>query len=510
MEQSTYPFPLAVNSSHHSHYHRFLLGADPRTLSPFPKPYCVGSMAGCCLGRLADGLDLPRWRKLYHGAFPWTDGFGPEHYDLGNVPPHRPLPRPYCRPPRRFAAYDFVQVADPSLSALALVAGDRRVIERFRELCDGSARRIEEGAAARHLGPRGSRVTGRILAGQFLEPNDRWLMPFLHAHTRVLNLTSFGEAPARLSCVDAGSLARAAGRSAGEWAARQAGLLSDLGYRVSAGGDADPWLRVEGVSDSLVAAMQAPRIAVLRVLERIVAGDRPPSAERLGEELPDVVIAAMAEQVGALAARSLDAFKPPKVGIPSRGPWRSAVREHLSCICPDALERIDAAAVRARAEPAGASVFPCPPLDCAHCHAPSLGALEEPGQSPADPELGAGPFPGAPGCEASPWLASEFERTLAQVNESLVRSGPRDPLVSLRSVLARVDRLTLGADPGQLRQSGLLLEAELGRRAREHGIGGPPPGARGRAVALQSLDELFEGALAARVPCVQEIGGRSL
>ena len=57
MERSTYPFPLAAHSSHHSHYHRFLLGADQAVLDPFPKPYCLGALAGP-MRRLAEGLNL--------------------------------------------------------------------------------------------------------------------------------------------------------------------------------------------------------------------------------------------------------------------------------------------------------------------------------------------------------------------------------------------------------------------------------------------------------------------
>src|SRR5580658_643439 len=188
MEKNTYPFPLAVNSSHHSHYHRFLLGADPAILEPFPKPYCVGALAGQ-MSSVAGNLNLTRWRKLYHASFPWVAGFGPEHYELGNVPPHRPIPREYGRPLRKFGAYDFVQVADPCVSALALVAGDRRIVERFVALGDDFCARLETGASSLKPGPNGSSATGRMLAGQFAEPNNRWLMPFLHTHARVLNFT---------------------------------------------------------------------------------------------------------------------------------------------------------------------------------------------------------------------------------------------------------------------------------------------------------------------------------
>ena len=426
--------------------------------------------------------------------------------------PHCPLPRPYCRPARRFAAYDFVQAADPSVSALALVAGDRRIVEGFRRLGDGFCAAIEPAACSRHRGAGGSRLTGRMLAGQFYEPNNRWLMPFLHVHTRVLNFTSFGEEPAALSCIDTSPLARAAEGAKGRWAGAQADMLAGLGYRVAVRGETAPTLSVEGVSESLVSAMDAPRVAVLRILERALVGERPASAQRLEAELPAPVIAAMAEQIESLVARSLSSFKPPKVGIPSEGPWRACVREHLSRLCPGALARIDAAAALSGAGAAAAAVFPSPRLDHSHCHAPELEAVEARAQAPSDPELGTGPGPEIPAVAASPWLALEFQRTLDEVNERLVRAGPADPLVSLRALLPRLDNLTEGADPDQLRQSGLFLGAELERHARQRGVGAledRPPARAGRGW-LPSLEELIESAQPARVACEREIGGRSL
>jgi hypothetical protein len=510
MERSTYPFPLAVNSSHHSHYHRFLLGAEPSVLAPFPKPYCVGGLAAP-LGRLAGDLNLPRWRKLFHASFPWVEGFGPGHYDVGNVPAHRPLPQEYGRPLRRYGAYDFVQVADPSVSALALVAGDRRVLDRFMALGDTFCARVEAGAGTRDPGPSGSRTTGRMIAGQFAEPNNRWLMPFLHVHARVLNFTSFAEAPGRLACIDSSALARAARRAKSDWAAQQAKVLSELGYRVSLGPDGAPDLRVEGVSGRLVASMQAPRIAVMRILERIATGGRFPSAERLGAELPAVVIAAMAEQLESMIARSHSFHRPPKIGLPSEGPWRSAVREHLGLYCPGSLAALDAAAARAKAVPCESSLFPTPALDPAHRHAPAAEMLEAADQHSSDPELGA---PGAPAIQpaaASPWLAREFEETLAEVHERIVRVGPDDPLVGLRRLLGTIDHLTEGADAEQLRQSELLLGVELGlRERREAGAGARDLAPRASRIPLATLEELFEAASHAPLVREREIGGRSL
>jgi len=511
MERSTYPFPLAVNSSHHSHYHRFMLGADPSVLAPFPKPYCVGALAGPMRSLAAD-LSLPRWRKLYHAAIPWVAGFGPEHYELGNVPPHRPLPREYARPVRRYGAFDFVQVADPSVSALALVAGDRRIIERFVGLGDDFCARVEAGACSRTPGPSGGRATGRMLAGQFAEPNNRWLMPFLHVHSRVLNFTSFAEAPGRLDCIDPGALARSGKGAMLRWAERQAEILSDLGYRAGVREGAAPSLRVDGVCARLIAATEAPRIAVLRLLERALVGDRPTDVGRLGAELPTAVIAAMAEQVESLLARSLSTYKPAKIGIPSEGPWRSAVREHLSHCCPGSLEMLDAAARRARATPIESPIFPTPQTDSAHWHAPRLESLCAGNQQPADPELGTPRAGGAAEPFAPALLVREFSATLLEVNERNVRFGPDDPLVSLRGLLAGMDQLSHGADPGQLRQAELLLGAELERRARVACFEAGPSRRQDFTdrAPLASLDELLEEAAVPRLVCEREIGGRSL
>jgi hypothetical protein len=511
MERSTYPFPLAVNSSHHSHYHRFLLGADPSILAPFPKPYCLGKLAAQ-LGTLAGNLSLQRWRKLYHASFPWVEGFGPAHYDIGNVAPHRPLPREYCRPSRRFGAFDFVQVADPSVSALALVAGDRRIIERFVALSDDFCGRMEAGAASRRSPPSGNRTSGCILAGQFAEPNNRWLMPFLHVHSRVLNFTSFPEAPGRLDCVDSVSLARAGLGAKRQWIARQADLLVDLGYRAGVRGDDAPFLRVEGVCPRLIAAIEAPRIAVMRILERAIVGDRHPSAERLAAELPPEVIAALADQLESAIARSVSYHKPAKIEIPSEGPWRGAVRVHLSHYCPGSLEQLDRTALRAKATPLESPLFPTPQLDPAHCHAPSIASLEAPSQLPTDPDLGATRLPEGIRSGAPSWLAREFAEALGEVNERIVSVGADDPLVSLRGIFPRIDHLTEGAEPSRLRQSELLLGAELDRRERDAAeeAAWERPGGLGHRGRLASLEELFQNAGVPRLACEQEIGGHSL
>jgi hypothetical protein len=508
MDRTTYPFPLAVNSSQHSHYHRFLLGVDASVLAPFPKPYCVGSMVQE-LGNLAHCLDLHRWRKLFSGSFPWKPGFGPAHYQVGNVPAYRPLPPEYSRPARRFGAFDFVHLADPSVSALALVAGDRRVLDEFVKLSDGVCSMLEPAACSHGRGP--ARTTGRFVAGQFAEPNNRWLMPLLHVHSRVLNLTASREEPFRLTCLDSASLGRAGQRELREWPRRQAEMLRGLGYRASLRGDRAPVLAVEGVSDRLLAAMEAPRIAVLRILERMVIGERSPSPQRLISELPPAVVAAMAEQLEVLVASSLTYFRPRKIGLPSEGPWRSAVREHLACHCPGPLASLDAAATRAKAERYDGALIPTPGLDAAHAHTVGFDPYSCGVQQPCDPELTTQAVTrDAPGFDPG-WLAREFISTLDDVNERIVRSGTNDPIVSLRSVLPEIDQLGAGADAKQLVQAATLFNVELERTVhsdREAGVRAVP--AQVPRFPLTSLDELFAEVCTPRLALGHEIGGRSL
>jgi hypothetical protein len=505
MEQGAYPFPLAANSSHHSRYHRFLLGADPAVLAPFPKPYCLGALCGP-LHSLAGRLNLQSWRKLFHGAIPWVEGFGPEHYAIGIIPPHRPLPREYGRPLRRFGAFDFVQVADPSVSALALVAGDQRMIRHFTLLANDFCARIEPGIQASHPGPSGIRATGRMLSGQFVEPNNRWLMPYLHVHARVVNFTSFTDAAPRLACLDRGALARCGERAKRGWLERQADALSDLGYRVARHGTEAQGLRVEGVPERLLAAMEAPRLAVLRILERLVLGEREPWAGRMAASMPPAVVAAMADQLESMLARSLAYHRPPKIGLPSEGPWRSAVREHLQRHCPGELALLDATAARAKAVPLQGAIFAAPALDSGHAHAPVADELDAACQLPTDPELGAGHSLREPARPPLIWLVREFEQTLGTVHDRLVRSGLDEALADQRATLAASDQLAQAADPDQLRQSVVLLGLELGRRANleDSAIG------RGRSLRHLALDD-FAGCAGATLRVGErEFGGRSL
>jgi TrwC relaxase len=458
MDTSPAPFPLAVHSGHHSSYHRFLLGADPATLAPLPKPSCIGSLSEP-LDNLREPLDLARWRKLYNGSFPWREGFGGVHYTLGAVPANHALPRGYERPARRFAAYDTVLIAEPAVSLLALVAGDARIIDGFQSLAVSRGLFLERGAAFRRPETRELVPTGRLVLGIFTEPNNRWLMPMLHAHCRVLNLTSEASQPRRLHCIDAGPLARAAARIGPAWVRGQADLLGQLGYRATV--DCDGRLDVQGVSPALAAALATPRCAVLRLLELLIIGDRRPYPGFLESEMPRPILAAMAEQLEAVLGTSLNRYKPAKIDVPATGPWRTAVRAHLRQSGPAALDRLDQEAIRAGARPLAGEVIPCPTEDEAHRHGPDPWTLGAVAQGPCDPELGMDQPRAA---EPSEWLAREFAEILWEMN-ARQRSGLVDPDVTRLSTLARA--LDAPGEPPShegARQAAEFIDDELARR----------------------------------------------
>ena len=113
---------------------------------------------------------------------------------------------------------------------------------------------------------------------------------------------------------------------------------------------------------------------------------------------------------------------------------------------------------------------------------------------------------------APPWMVAEFKRTLDEVHERLVRSGPSDPLVSLRRMLSSLDHPSRGADSHQLRQAAVFLGTELERRSR-HSANDDAWGlrpARDDRPPLAALDALFEYACREQPLREHEVGGRSL
>lgn len=90
--------------------------------------------------------------------------------------------------------WDFAVNAPKSVSIMALVAGDTRIIEAHEKAVGTALSWIEEHAAtrARVNGDVIERTTGRLLFARFTEHASRELDPHLHTHVVVMNLTNDG------------------------------------------------------------------------------------------------------------------------------------------------------------------------------------------------------------------------------------------------------------------------------------------------------------------------------
>ena len=179
------------------------------------------------------------------------------------------------------------------------------------------------------------------------------------------------------------------------------------------------------------------------------------------------MVATLAEQLESVIARSLAAYKPPKLGLPAEGPWRAAVREHLRGHCREDLALLDAAALRARAVPIETALFPAPPMDPAHVHATSMAELEGACQLPADPELDLGYGERLPGGDPSPWLARTFAETLTAVTDRLVRGRARRSRVRPAPHPGSDRSRDRGGRSGTDSAGGGFFGPELGRRAED-------------------------------------------
>ena len=87
--------------------------------------------------------------------------------------------------------YDFVASAPKSISIVALLAGDARVVDAHDAACLVAMHRMEQVAATRirQGGRRSERTTGEITAAVFRHDTSRALDPQLHTHFVIFNAT---------------------------------------------------------------------------------------------------------------------------------------------------------------------------------------------------------------------------------------------------------------------------------------------------------------------------------
>jgi conjugative relaxase-like TrwC/TraI family protein len=92
----------------------------------------------------------------------------------------------------RVAFYDFQCSAQKSVSIMAILAGDRRLIEAHQRASESAFKHMEEYAACR-MGEERLRISsGNLVAARFQHDSSRQLDPQLHSHFVVANATFDG------------------------------------------------------------------------------------------------------------------------------------------------------------------------------------------------------------------------------------------------------------------------------------------------------------------------------
>ena len=173
------------------------------------------------LGLSADQpVDAENFRKLCQGKHPATD-------ESLAVRLHA----------NRRALFDFTASAPKTVSIMALLAGDTRLIEAHREAVQVALASVESSAAARVR--KGSacdsqdfRSTGQIATACFLHRESRALDPQLHTHCIVFNAT-FDPVEHRFKALESRAMFAALQKCTQTYRTRLTANIRKLGYRVA-------------------------------------------------------------------------------------------------------------------------------------------------------------------------------------------------------------------------------------------------------------------------------------
>lgn len=91
--------------------------------------------------------------------------------------------------------YDMTWSAPKSLSLLAILTGDERLIEAHERAVEAALAETERHAATRVRinGQQGDRITGNLVIARYTHFENRWLSPQLHTHTVAVNISHDAE-----------------------------------------------------------------------------------------------------------------------------------------------------------------------------------------------------------------------------------------------------------------------------------------------------------------------------
>jgi conjugative relaxase-like TrwC/TraI family protein len=193
----------------------------------------------------------------------------------------RQLVAPQTGSGKHRAAWDFQAAPDKSVSLVALVGGDSRVIAAHLTAAGRAFADLERHAQAKDRG-RQAVTTGNLVIARFDHDSSRALDPHLHSHRVVFNLTQ--RTPGTPGIPGTPGTPGAAGRP-GEWRALEpramfaaqrlataiyhaelARELQALGYQVHA--DARGFVRIAGISDEVLKEFSKRRRDILAEVAR--------------------------------------------------------------------------------------------------------------------------------------------------------------------------------------------------------------------------------------------------
>lgn len=129
--------------------------------------------------------------------------------------------------------WDFAVNAPKSVSIMALVSGDTRIIEAHEKAVSAALSYLEEHATMRHRveGEVTEKTTGRLIYARFTEHASRELDPHLHTHVVVMNITDERDGAKKVSLETRAMFAEqmAAGQV---YRNELAHLLKERGYQI--------------------------------------------------------------------------------------------------------------------------------------------------------------------------------------------------------------------------------------------------------------------------------------
>lgn len=177
--------------------------------------------------------------------------------------------------------YDFTCSAPKSVSILAVMLDDKRLVTAHEEAVEIAFRELESFAATRvrKQGRQTDRTTGNLVAARFTHTTSRALDPQLHTHCTVFNAT-FDDAEQTWKALQAGAMYDAIRYGTEVYRNALAGRIHALGYRTV---PADHGFQIEGVSEAVLqrfSKRSAQKNEVIREME-----------QKLGRELTNDEIA---------------------------------------------------------------------------------------------------------------------------------------------------------------------------------------------------------------------------